>query len=106
MGRFYLGELEELVLLAVAVLAHGAYGVTITEEIKQRANRVVSLSAVHISLYRLEEKGYLTSELGGATLTRGGRRKRLFSITSSGRQILSEMYQTRNEFWKAIPSSI
>jgi len=106
MGRSYLGEFEELVLLAVAVLDNGAYGVTVAAELRERANRVISLSAVHIALYRLEEKGFLVSELGGATVSRGGRRKRLFSITNSGRTTLAEMHQVRNELWNAIPSSI
>ena len=106
MGRSYLGEFEELVLLAVAILAEGAYGVNIAEELRQRANRTVSLSAVHIALYRLEEKGFLVSEMGGATVTRGGRRKRLFRITDDGRQTLQEMHQVRNELWNAIPLSI
>lgn len=102
MGRSYLGEFEELVLLAVTVLSNGAYGVSIAEELRQRANRTLSLSAVHIALYRLEEKGYVTSEMGGATLSRGGRRKRLFSVTTAGREMLAEIQQVRNQFWNAI----
>jgi len=102
MSRQYLGEFEELVLLAVTALNTRAYGVSIAEELRQRANRTISLSAVHIALYRLEEKGYVTSEMGGATLTRGGRRKRLFSVTTAGREILAEIQQVRNQFWNAI----
>lgn len=102
MGRSYLGEFEELVLLAVTVLNTGAYGVSIAEELRQRANRTISLSAVHIALYRLEEKGYVTSEMGGATSSRGGRRKRLFSVTTAGREMLAEIQQVRNQFWNAI----
>ena len=102
MGRSYLGEFEELVLLAVTVIANGAYGVAIAEELRQRANRTISLSAVHIALYRLEEKGYVTSEMGGATLSRGGRRKRLFTVTAAGRQILAEIQQVRSQFWNEI----
>jgi PadR family transcriptional regulator PadR len=102
MSRQYLGEFEELVLLAVTVLSTGAYGVSIAEELRQRANRTISLSAVHIALYRLEEKGYVTSEMGGATLTRGGRRKRLFSVTTAGREMLAEIQQVRNQFWDTI----
>lgn len=102
MGRSYLGEFEELVLLAVTVLNTGAYGVSIAEELRQRANRTISLSAVHIALYRLEEKGYVISEMGGATLSRGGRRKRLFNITAAGREMLAEIQEVRNQFWNAI----
>ncbi len=105
MGRSYLGEFEELVLLSVAVLENTAYGVTIATELKQRTNnRLISLSGVHIALYRLEEKGFVRSELGGATAERGGRRKRLFSITALGKRTLAEMRQIRNELWDAIPN--
>lgn len=102
MGRSYLGEFEELVLLTVAVLSAGAYGVSIAEELRQRTNRMISLSAVHIALYRLEEKGFVISEMGGATLSRGGRRKRLFNITTAGRDRLAEIQEIRNQFWNAI----
>ncbi|WP_428654526.1 PadR family transcriptional regulator [Runella sp.] len=105
MGRSYLGEFEELVLLSVAVLEDTAYGVTIAAELKQRTNnRLINLSGVHIALYRLEEKGFVCSELGGATAERGGRRKRLFSITALGKRTLAEMRQIRNELWDAIPN--
>lgn len=105
MGRSYLGEFEELVLLSVAVLENTAYGVTIAAELKQRTNnRLISLSGVHIALYRLEEKGFVRSELGGATAERGGRRKRLFNITALGKRTLAEMRQIRNELWDAIPN--
>ncbi len=103
MGRPYLGEFEELVLLTVAVLDGGAYGVTIAAELKKRTDRTISLSGVHIALYRLEEKGFVKSELGGATTERGGRRKRLFSITALGKRTVDEMRQVRNELWSAIP---
>ncbi|QHV99934.1 PadR family transcriptional regulator [Spirosoma endbachense] len=104
MGRSYLGEFEELVLLAVAVLQGDAYGVVIAAELKQRTNRISSLSGVHIALYRLEEKGFVRSELGGATMTRGGRRKRLFTVTAAGRQTLNEMRTVRNDLWNFIPT--
>ena len=102
MGRPYLGEFEELVLLTVAVLEGQAYGVTIAAELKRRTSRSISLSGVHIALYRLEEKGFVRSALGGATAARGGRRKRLFTITAAGKQTLGEMRQVRNELWNAI----
>jgi PadR family transcriptional regulator PadR len=102
MSRTYLGEFEELVLLTVAVLNGTAYGLSIAEELKQRSSRLINLSGVHIALYRLEEKGFVRSQLGGATASRGGRRKRLFSITAYGKQTLDEMRQLRNNLWNDI----
>ncbi|MFD2933432.1 PadR family transcriptional regulator [Spirosoma flavum] len=104
MSRAYLGEFEEIVLLMVAVLEGQAYGVTIAAELKQRTSRAISLSGVHIALYRLEEKGFVISELGGATTARGGRRKRLFTITAMGKQTLSDMREVRNQLWDSIPT--
>ncbi|MCX6216993.1 helix-turn-helix transcriptional regulator [Spirosoma sp.] len=105
MTRAYLGEFEELVLLTVAVLEGQAYGVTVATELKQRTNRTISLSGVHIALYRLEEKGFVLSELGGATTARGGRRKRFFIVTAQGKQTLSEIRDVRNQLWDSIPTT-
>ena len=102
MGRIYLGELEELVLLIVALLNREAYGVAIVDELKKQASREISVSAVHAVLHRLEEKGFVKSAMGGASEQRGGRRKRLFSITAYGRNAVEELRDTRNMIWKLI----
>lgn len=103
MRRSYLGEFEEIVLLTVAVLGERAYGVSITNELDEQSGRSVSLSAVHAALQRLEEKGMLSSYLGDATAERGGRRKRLFSVTAQGSQVLHEIRAIRDRLWDAIP---
>lgn len=99
----YLGEFEELVLLTVGVLYENAYGVGIKEEIETRSGRKVTLSTVHSALSRLEEKGYLESELGAATKERGGKRKRMFKMTSFGRQALQTSRSLREQLWENIP---
>jgi DNA-binding PadR family transcriptional regulator len=98
-SRIYLGELEELILLMVALLEKEAYGVSITEELKKQAGREITISAAHAALHRLEEKGFVKSKMGGASQERGGRRKRLFSITAYGRSALEELRDTRNLIW-------
>lgn len=100
--RIYLGELEELVLLLVALLENEAYAVSIMEELKKQAGREISLSAVHAVLHRLEEKGFVRSRMGGASDERGGRRKRMFSITAYGRDVLEEQRNLRNLIWNQI----
>ena len=100
----YLGEFEELVLLVVASLANEAYAVSVKEEILHCANRKVNISAVHSALYRLEDKGYLHSELGGATAKRGGKNKRLFHVTSAGFEVLQQAKTLRESLWRNIPS--
>lgn len=99
----YLGEFEELVLLTVAVLNGEAYGVSIATVIEEEAQRSVTISTIHNVLYRLEEKGFVKSELGGATAERGGRNKRLFSITATGHAALNQSNKLRNRLWGLIP---
>lgn len=103
MGKLYLGEFEELIVTMVILLKDEAYGNTIVKAIKEHQNREVSLSAVHVTLYRLEEKGLVSSTVGGATSSRGGRRKRYFQITNAGLSLLREMKEARTELWKLIP---
>ncbi len=91
----YLGEFEELVLLMVGVLYTNAYAVAITNEISSHSGRNVHVSAVHKALYRLESKGFLTSGLGEIQAKRGGKRKRIFSITPSGKQVLDDTMKLR-----------
>lgn len=105
MKRHYLGELEELILMTVAVIPEQAYGVAIIEEIERQTNRKVGISAAHTVLKRLENKGFLESKMGGASEERGGRRKRLFEMTSPGKQALQEMYELRNKYYEQMPAS-
>src|SRR5436189_3272238 len=99
MAKEYLGEFEELVLTMVALLQDEAYGASLANEIEQRQKREVTLSAVHVTLYRLEDKGYIKSKVGGATNERGGRRKRIYSVTSAGLAILRSMKEARIDLW-------
>ena len=103
MARDFLGEFEELVLTLVATLQEDAYGAAIADEIAQRLNREVTLSAVHVTLYRLEDKGFIQSAFGGATNERGGRRKRLYRVTNAGLTILRAMKEVRVGLWKMVP---
>jgi PadR family transcriptional regulator, regulatory protein PadR len=98
-----LGELQELVMLAVGVLYDDAYGVSIKDEIEKQAGRSMTLSTVHAALNRLEDKGFLISRMGGATEERGGRPKRLFRVTAYGKQALEESRVMRNRMWESIP---
>ncbi|MBX2965700.1 MAG: PadR family transcriptional regulator [Cyclobacteriaceae bacterium] len=103
MAKDYLGEFEELVLTMVAALQEDAYGAAIAEEIGTRLKREVNLSAVHVTLYRLEDKGLVKSKMGGGTNERGGRRKRIFTITNSGLAMLKAMKEARLDLWKLVP---
>jgi len=99
----YLGEFEELVLLTVGILFDDAYGLAIADEFEKQTDRNVMISSVHKALVRLEEKGYLKSHLGGATATRGGRDKRLYTLTQAGIKVLNQSKELRNSMYKQVP---
>jgi PadR family transcriptional regulator, regulatory protein PadR len=103
MAKEFLGEFEELILTLVAALQEDAYGAAISDEIENRLKREVTLSAVHVTLYRLEDKGLIKSKVGGATKERGGRRKRIFTITSAGLAMLKAMKESRLDLWSMVP---
>jgi len=103
---YQLGELEELVLMIVAILDQEAYGVRVMDEIVSQINRKVNISAVHTVLDRLEKKGFVSSFMGGASAERGGRRKRLFRITSEGSRALTYVHQTRNSLYSQISKTL
>ncbi len=103
MGKEYLGEFEELVLTMVGILQEEAYGNAIVTEMKERLGRDANLSAVHVTLYRLEDKGLVKSSMGGATNSRGGRRKRIFMITNAGLAMLRSIKESKLELWKLVP---
>jgi PadR family transcriptional regulator, regulatory protein PadR len=96
----YLGEFEELVLLTIASLGDEAYGVGIKEDIEMRTDRSLSIGALHSTITRLEEKGYIKSWLGEPTQERGGRRKRFFELTHHGKTALHDMKALRDELWR------
>jgi len=98
-----LGEFEELVLLMVAALHNEAYGVVILENLEEKLKKKVNISAVHVALKRLSDKGFLASRYGGITTDRGGRRKKYYSITASGKRMLDQQYALRTSIYEQIP---
>lgn len=91
-------------MLTVGTLYPEAYGVSVKNEIKNQTGRNATLSTTHVTLSRLEEKGFLESHLGDATGERGGKRKRLFTITASGVRVLEDARNWREKLWSAIPN--
>jgi len=103
MKRNYLGEFEELVLITVASLQDEAYGVSIMNEIAKQTGRNPNISAVHEALRRLDSKGFVKSKMGGATAQRGGRRKRMFTLTASGRKVVDQTIELRVQLYNRVP---
>jgi len=98
-----LGEFEELLLLALQALPDdGRSVVTIQQYLEEITSRSVSLGAVYAGLDRLELKGCVRSELGDVTRARGGKRKRLFTVTREGKRTAQEARRVREAIWRAI----
>lgn len=85
-----LGELEQVVMLAVLHVGVEAYGVPIRGEIARRSGRELTLATVYKTLGRLEDKGLVASHEGDPTPQRGGRRKRFYDVTPAGKRALKE----------------
>ena len=100
--RSYLGEFEQVVLLATARLGPGAYGMSIRREIEETTGRSVSIGAIYSTLDRLQTKGYLGTRLGEATPTRGGRPKRYFRLRAPGIEALRESRQHLDRLWDGL----
>ncbi|MCH8124163.1 MAG: PadR family transcriptional regulator [Bacteroidetes bacterium] len=97
-----IGALEELILLAVGGLDTEAYAVPVQQRIEEASVRTPTMGAIYTSLERLEEKGFLKSELGDVTPQPGGRRKRYYRLTGSGAVALSDTRQAREKLWAGL----
>ena len=73
---------------------------------EKRLERSVSIGALQTVLRRLEDKGYLASELGEATKVRGGKRKRFFTVTNLGKKMLRDAKEQRLGLWNAVPEIV
>ncbi len=102
----FLGEFEQMVLLAVIRIGDEAYGVRILDEIEGRTSRAVSRGALYITLDRLEAKGYITSKLGEPTPARGGRAKRYVTVTAAGKKGLREFRTALLNLWDGIEGAL
>ena len=99
----YLGEFEQIVLVALLQLGTNAYGMAVRREIEQRTDRRVSIGAVYATLERLEAKGYVSSFAGDPTPERGGRAKRFFAITAGGLREVKAAKKALTQLWRGIP---
>lgn len=86
-GR-HLAEFELYLLLALAHLGEGAYGVTIRREIERRSGRPVAIGAVYATLARLEDKGLVRFTISEPLPVPGGRSRKYVRLTPSGERAL------------------
>jgi len=100
-----LGSLEETILLLVLIMGdQEAYGVSIAEVYKNKMHKGISVPAVHTVLKRLEDKGMIKSKFGSSSPTRGGKKKRIYTITKLGYSTLTEVKENRKQLWNLAPA--
>lgn len=95
----YLGEFEQLVLLAVLRLGQDAYGLRVGDEIERVADRRPSSGALYTTLDRLEQKAYLRSRTADASARRGGRPRRYYTLTDTGLDALRTSRRALLRMW-------
>ena len=100
-GQF-LGEFEQVVLLAVARLEGEGYGVSIRREIEIRTERPVTIGAIYATLDRLAAKGYLAITAGAPTAERGGRAKRFYDVEPEGIAALRSSWGMLDRMWEGV----
>jgi PadR family transcriptional regulator PadR len=84
-------------------LGDNAYGVPISEELQKRTGRDVAIGSVYAALERLQDKGFVRSELGEATPERGGRAKKYFRVTARGLKEVREVRRALVQLWQGLP---
>lgn len=85
-----LGGFEECLILAILKLGNRAYSVSIAEAVEEATGKEVTVGSLFTTLGRLEDKNFVSSEVGEATKTKGGKAKRYYRVESAGYQALQE----------------
>ncbi len=103
MARELLTDFELMLLLATLRLGDLAYGVEIAREIERTGGRSVLLGAAYTALDRLERNGYVSSLIGAPTAERGGRAKRVFTVTPRGLRAVKDTQRALVALWNDVP---
>ena len=98
----FLGEFEQIVLLAVTRLENEGYGLSIRREIEGRTGREVSIGAIYATLERLQNKGCLASWDGESSPVRGGRSRRHYRLLPEGAEALRRSRSMMDAMWDAV----
>ena len=106
MGKYLMGEFEQLVLLAAMRLGAEAYGVSVAKALSEQTGKEVSQAATYLTLKRLEEKGWLEAEDGVPSTARAGREKRTYQITETGLAKIRESRQTLMRMWDEVAEQL
>ena len=99
-----LTDLEQLLLLSALRLGDDAYGAAIQSDLDEAAGRSVSLGSIHVTLGRLEERGLSSSRKGEPQGVRGGKARRIYSVTAEGRTALEWSREMLGRMWQGVPA--
>ncbi len=93
-------DLEQLLLLAVLQIGEDAYGAAIQERLESGAGRRLRIGSIYNTLLRLEERGFVRSTMGESLPVRGGKAKRIYSVTPDGLEALRQARSIFESMWK------
>jgi len=99
-GRQYLGEFEQVVLLALSRLRGPAYGAAIHREILETTGRDVSIPAVYVTLKRMERKGLVASKVTNPSS--GRRATRNYHVLPAGDDALARSRALLERLWDGL----
>lgn len=97
-----LGEFEEFTLLAVRALGNNTYAIPIQQYVEKVTARPISIGSIYAALARLEEKGFVRSTMSEAVAQRGGKSKRVYTVTPTGLRTARDLHGVRERIWNAI----
>lgn len=99
----FLSRPEEIILFTILALKADAYCVPIRKKASAISGKEWSFGAVYVPLHRLEKKGFVKSSFDAPTPIRGGRSRRIYTITSAGMKALAEVRDLQEKMWTEIP---
>ena len=100
--KTYLGEFEQMVLLAILQRGTEANGYEVRRELEESAGRVVSKGAFYTTLDRLERKGYLTWEARVPANGDSSLPQRHFTVTPDGLEELRRSREALLTLWRGL----
>lgn len=89
----YLGEFEQLVLLAIIRLGEDASGAAIREAVEEGSQRTVWIGAIYTTLQRLTDKGLINADVVVPDAA-GQRKRKIFALTDEGQSAIGRAYDT------------
>lgn len=101
-SKKYLGEFEQMILLAILQCGEEANALEIRKELERSADRSVTKGAFYTTLDRLKGKKYLTWTTRVPQSGRGGLPQRHFRVTPQGIEELQRAREALTRLWRGL----